>query len=59
MSHSQFVGERFKDVTSVTWSPCGQYLATGCYDGIARIWDNQGSLKIVLKEHTGTPLFTY
>ena len=59
MSHSQFVGERFKDVTSVTWSPCGQYLATGCYDGIARIWDNQGALKIVLKEHTGTPLFIY
>jgi WD40 repeat protein len=37
----------------VTWSPCGQFLATGCYDGLSRIWDNQGGLKTLLKEHTG------
>jgi len=57
MPHSNFVGERFKDVTSVTWSSDGQYLATGCYDGMARIWDNQGTLKNLLKEHTG-PVFS-
>lgn len=57
MPHSSFPGERFKDVTSVTWSPDGQYLATGCYDGMARIWDNNGTLKSSLKEHSG-PVFS-
>lgn len=56
MPHAQWEGERYKDVTSVTWSPDGQSLATGCYDGTARIWSNQGVLKITLKEHTG-PVF--
>ena len=57
MPHCQSEGEKFKDVTSVTWSPDGQYLATGCYDGMARIWDNQGKLVTFLKEHTG-PVFS-
>lgn len=57
LTHSQYPCERFKDVTSVTWSPDGQFLATGCYDGMARIWDNQGNLKKELKEHTG-PVFS-
>eukprot|EP01041_Mallomonas_annulata_P001661 gene1661-3212_t len=56
MPHSQYAGERCKDVTSVNWSPNGQYLATGCYDGTARIWDSTGSLKMVLQQHTG-PVF--
>lgn len=29
MPHTQSEGEKFKDVTSVTWSPDGQFLATG------------------------------
>eukprot|EP01035_Chromulina_nebulosa_P020756 gene20756-26912_t len=57
MPHSSYPGERFKDVTSVTWSPDGQFLATGCYDGMARIWDNTGNLKVQLKEHSG-PVFS-
>jgi transducin (beta)-like 1 len=44
-------------VTSVTWSPDGLSLATGCYDGMARIWDASGNLKTLLKEHTG-PVFS-
>ena len=28
LSHTAFVGEKFKDVTSVTWSPDGQSLST-------------------------------
>lgn len=57
MPHSASEGERFKDVTSVTWSPDGQCLATGCYDGMARIWDNKGKLVTCLQEHTG-PVFS-
>jgi transducin (beta)-like 1 len=57
MPHTQIEGEKFKDVTSVTWSPDGTLLATGCYDGLARIWDNQGKLVTHLKEHTG-PVFS-
>ena len=29
MPHTQSEGEKFKDVTSVTWSPDGLFLATG------------------------------
>eukprot|EP01032_Pedospumella_encystans_P016381 gene16381-18691_t len=69
MPHTQSEGEKFKDVTSVTWSPDGQFLATGCYDGVARIWDNScydgvariwdnsGNLVTYLREHTG-PVFS-
>lgn len=57
LPHTKFVGERCKDVTSVTWSPDGQFLATGCYDGLARIWDNRGNLKLTLQKHTG-PVFS-
>lgn len=57
LPHYERVGERNKDVTSVSWSPDGQYLATGCYDGVARVWDNLGNLKCTLKEHTG-PVFS-
>ena len=56
MPHCQYAGERFKDVTSLNWSPDGQRLATGCYDGTARIWDTTGALKLNLQEHTG-PIF--
>eukprot|EP00600_Ochromonadales_sp_CCMP1393_P001326 CAMPEP_0174990822 /NCGR_PEP_ID=MMETSP0004_2-20121128/21535_1 /TAXON_ID=420556 /ORGANISM="Ochromonas sp., Strain CCMP1393" /LENGTH=674 /DNA_ID=CAMNT_0016244473 /DNA_START=126 /DNA_END=2150 /DNA_ORIENTATION=+ len=57
MPHCQTEGEKFKDVTSVTWSPDGKFLATGCYDGMARIWDSQGKFVRHLKEHTG-PVFS-
>ena len=51
------INASMQDVTSVTWRPDGKQLATGCYDGIARIWDDQGNMKLVLKEHTG-PVFS-
>jgi transducin (beta)-like 1 len=56
-SHTSYVGERFKDVTSISWSPDGSLLATGCYDGVIRLWDKQGVLKCMLHEHTG-PIFS-
>jgi transducin (beta)-like 1 len=57
MPHCAHVGEKFKDVTSLSWSPDGRFLATGCYDGTARIWDDQGKLVFVLRGHVG-PVFT-
>ena len=31
------------DVTTLHWKSDGSCLATGCYDGRARIWTNEGS----------------
>lgn len=57
MPHTSKEGEKYKDVTSVTWSPDGKFLATGCYDGKARIWNNRGKLITRLQEHNG-PVFS-
>jgi transducin (beta)-like 1 len=57
LPHSTCHGEKYKDVTSVTWSPDGKFLATGCYDGVVRIWDNNGKQHMQLEEHTG-PVFS-
>jgi WD40 repeat protein len=57
MPHSQHIGERYKDVTSVNWSPNGQHLATGCYDGVARVWTALGHLEMELNDHSG-PVFS-
>lgn len=56
LPHSSSQGGKNKDVTSVAWSPDGQYIATGCYDGQVRIWDHSGKLHMLLKEHAG-PVF--
>ncbi|KAI8894868.1 WD40-repeat-containing domain protein [Globomyces pollinis-pini] len=45
-----------RDVTTVCWSPNGNYLATGSYDGLARIWSKTGELKNTLEKHNG-PIF--
>ena len=57
MPHYKDEGESYKDVTSIQWSPNGMYLATGCYDGIVRLWNSDGSLKCVLDRHDG-PVFS-
>jgi transducin (beta)-like 1 len=57
MPHSQHIGERYKDVTSVNWSPDGKHLATGCYDGVARVWTALGNLEMELHDHNG-PVFS-
>lgn len=53
MPHSSVEGERNKDVTSLSWSPDGMFLATGCYDGTGRIWSFDGALVMTLKAHVG------
>ena len=46
-----------KDVTTLDWSGDGNMLATGSYDGRARIWTNDGSLLCTLDKHKG-PIFS-
>jgi transducin (beta)-like 1 len=46
-----------KDVTTLEWSTDGLLLATGSYDGIARVWDRKGSLIHTLRGHQG-PIFS-
>lgn len=46
-----------KDVTTLDWNADGTLLATGSYDGVARIWDTKGNLKATLTRHTG-PIFS-
>ncbi|KAJ3591631.1 hypothetical protein NHX12_006763 [Muraenolepis orangiensis] len=45
-----------KDVTSLDWNSDGTLLATGSYDGFARIWTNDGNLASTLGQHKG-PIF--
>ena len=45
-----------KDVTSLDWNAEGALLATGSYDGFARIWTIDGRLASTLGQHKG-PIF--
>lgn len=45
-----------KDVTSLDWNSDGTQLATGSYDGYARIWSSDGQLVSTLGQHKG-PIF--
>jgi len=40
------------DVTTLEWSADGSLLATGCMDGIARLWSRHGDLKHSLAAHS-------
>jgi transducin (beta)-like 1 len=46
-----------RDVTTLDWSGDGKRLATGSYDGKARIWTNTGDLLCTLDQHKG-PIFS-
>lgn len=46
-----------KDVTTLEWSPNGELLATGSYDGVARVWGRTGNLVHTLRGHLG-PIFS-
>jgi transducin (beta)-like 1 len=50
-------GENSKDVTTLDWHPEGNLLATGSYDGLARIWSDRGELVQTLARHKG-PIFS-
>lgn len=49
--------EKCKDVTTLDWNCEGTLLATGSYDGQARIWSTNGELKSTLSKHRG-PIFS-
>ena len=49
--------EKSKDVTTLDWNHDGSALATGSYDGQARIWSPDGSLMQTLSRHKG-PIFS-
>ncbi|XP_038971681.1 WD40 repeat-containing protein HOS15-like isoform X2 [Phoenix dactylifera] len=49
--------EKSKDVTTLDWNEEGTLLATGSYDGQARIWNREGELKNTLIKHKG-PIFS-
>ncbi|KAG1368606.1 putative Isoflavone 2'-hydroxylase [Cocos nucifera] len=49
--------EKSKDVTTLDWNGEGTQLATGSYDGQARIWSREGELKNTLIKHKG-PIFS-
>ena len=51
-------GDKSCDVTTLDWSPDGTLLATGSYDGVARLWSAaDGSLVRSLARHSG-PIFS-
>ena len=56
LKHVDANGQPSKDVTTVGWNSSGTLLATGNYDGSARLWTREGELKSVLKGHT-LPVF--
>ena len=43
-------------MTSLDWNSSGNLLATGSYDGFARIWTTSGKLERTLGQHKG-PIF--
>ncbi|KAG9160933.1 hypothetical protein Leryth_008742 [Lithospermum erythrorhizon] len=49
--------EKSKDVTTLDWNDEGTLLATGSYDGQARIWNQEGELISTLNKHKG-PIFS-
>ncbi|XP_023914105.1 WD40 repeat-containing protein HOS15 isoform X1 [Quercus suber] len=49
--------EKSKDVTTLDWNGDGTLLATGSYDGQARIWSKDGELRSTLNKHKG-PIFS-
>jgi transducin (beta)-like 1 len=40
--HHEVKQDKSKDVTTLDWNHDGSLLATGSYDGLARIWSKEG-----------------
>ena len=57
LQHFSADKEKSKDVTTLDWNHNGSALATGSYDGQARIWSASGKLTQTLSRHKG-PIFS-
>jgi len=57
LQHFSSDKEKSKDVTTLDWNHNGSALATGSYDGQARIWSAAGKLTNTLARHKG-PIFS-
>jgi len=57
LQHFSNEKEKSKDVTTLDWNYDGSCLATGSYDGQARIWSSSGKLTATLSKHKG-PIFS-
>jgi transducin (beta)-like 1 len=57
LRHFHNGNEKSKDITTLDWNTDGTLLATGAYDGIARIWNSKGELQKSLAAHKG-PIFS-
>ena len=57
LKHGAVMGDKNKDVTTLEWSPDGATLATGSYDGVARVWSKEGEILFTLQQHKG-PIFS-
>lgn len=42
LRHQAANSEKPKDVTTLDWNPDGSLLASGSYDGMARVWTKEG-----------------
>jgi len=57
IASDQSKGEKGKEVTTLDWNHTGSALATGSYDGLARIWNANGKLTRTLSKHK-EPIFS-
>ncbi|KAG0226296.1 hypothetical protein BGW41_004227 [Actinomortierella wolfii] len=56
LNHYPALTENNRDVTTMDWNSSGTLLATGSYDGQARIWTTKGHLRHIMSQHRG-PIF--
>ncbi len=45
LKHFKAAEPKAKDVTTLDWNGDGSLLATGSYDGLARIWSKEGAAR--------------
>ncbi|KAF9438692.1 hypothetical protein BGZ76_005835 [Entomortierella beljakovae] len=56
LKHLPSLTDTNRDVTTMDWNASGTLLATGFFDGQARIWTQRGHLKYLMSQHRG-PIF--